>query len=238
MTNGFLNNQLGQHRKTQERENPVKQRRSLMIVDDEAGIGQLCAEFFAGKYETHTFTNPQEAIEAYESIMPDLIITDLKMPKTSGFDLIKTVREKYPLTPFILMSGYAQKTELMHAMDLRVVGFVEKPFHPDRMISLVEATLSELDRNTATLTSKEVLMKVLDGSMTLNELYKDRYIRAENLLFDHDIRLTKNTAETKQHLEKVKVEQHLERKIEDTLSMHKSLFHEGPTLLERKKTGS
>lgn len=199
-------------------------RRKIFIVDDEPGIGQLCAEFLSEKYDTLVFDHPGDAIAAFEQELPDLILTDLKMPKVSGFDLIKVIREKRPQTPVVMMSGYAQKAELMNAMDLRVVGFIEKPFHPSKMKEIIDRIMTEVEESAKVRTSREMVIKVLGGSLELNQLYKDRYIRAENKLFESDIPLYAKPEEVKSGLQSIKTEHGLEQKIEDSLSLHEKLF--------------
>ena len=110
----------------------------VYIVDDEQGIGRLCQDFLSDRYETVVFESPEEALSAFETRHPDLMITDMKMPKISGFELIEIAQSLGWRKPVIMMSGFAQKADVLRAINGQVAAFVEKPFDPSELNSVIE----------------------------------------------------------------------------------------------------
>ena len=64
----------------------------------------------------------------------DLVLTDYLMPKMTGLDLLKTIREKYPLMPVIIMTAFGDKDMVIEALNNRCDGFIEKPFRIAKLI--------------------------------------------------------------------------------------------------------
>jgi len=68
----------------------------------------------------------------------DVIVTDLRMPNCNGLDFAAETRESRPLIPIIFFSGYAQVQDVVAAMQLGAVDFLEKPVDPDVLLATLE----------------------------------------------------------------------------------------------------
>ena len=76
----------------------------------------------------------REALEKIAEHMPDLIITDIMMPYTSGLELTGAVRQKYHYTiPIIILSSMGQEDVVMEAFQLGADDFITKPFSPNEL---------------------------------------------------------------------------------------------------------
>lgn len=78
----------------------------------------------------------QTGIQAYELVKklhPDLVITDIRMPVMDGIALIKKIQENYPLTDFIITSGYSDFEYTKSAIQLKVTEYLLKPVDPDEL---------------------------------------------------------------------------------------------------------
>ena len=76
----------------------------------------------------------REALQKIEEHMPDLIITDIMMPYTSGLELIGAVRQKYLFRiPIIVLSGMGQEEVVLEAFQLGADDFMTKPFSPNEL---------------------------------------------------------------------------------------------------------
>ena len=76
----------------------------------------------------------REALEKIAEHMPDLIITDIMMPYTSGLELTGEVRQKYHNTiPIIILSSMGQEEVVMEAFQLGADDFITKPFSPNEL---------------------------------------------------------------------------------------------------------
>ncbi len=102
----------------------------IFVVDDEEIIGDILIGFLADKFEIIVEQDSDQAIKRLKyGEKFDLVLTDLKMPKFSGIDIIKAVQYYSKTTPTILMSGHARKeVEVTEALNAGAKDFISKPF--------------------------------------------------------------------------------------------------------------
>jgi CheY-like chemotaxis protein len=78
----------------------------LLVVDDQPDIREVTSAMLAEEgFEVLTAEDGQEALELLPQFRPDLVITDLRMPRLSGFELLEIMRERFPRLPVIAVSG-------------------------------------------------------------------------------------------------------------------------------------
>ena len=90
--------------------------------------------------------------QAYDIVKeknPDLLITDIRMPVMDGLQLIEKVRNHYPLTRFIITSGYSDFDYAKSAIRLRVSEYLLKPVEPDELYSPCFGSEMNLKRSAA-----------------------------------------------------------------------------------------
>ncbi len=101
------------------------------MVDDEKtirnGIKKLLEDVITGYKVIWEASNGFEALEILTIEVPDIIITDIRMPNMSGIDFIRLAREKLPLTPIIVLSGYDDFIYVREALKLGVKDYLLKP---------------------------------------------------------------------------------------------------------------
>ena len=102
--------------------------RRLLIVDDEPEILAEMAEYFEAKgYRVEQAADGLEALERIEAGAPDALITDLKMPRCDGFDLIKRLREANNHVPIVAVAGTFSHADLARAGALGAQVVMRKP---------------------------------------------------------------------------------------------------------------
>ena len=102
--------------------------RTLLIVDDEPEIRAEMAEYFAGKgYRVEQAADGLEALERVEAVLPDAVITDLKMPRCDGFELIRRLRAAHAGLVIIAVCGTYSHEDLDRAGDLGAQASLRKP---------------------------------------------------------------------------------------------------------------
>lgn len=103
----------------------------LLIVDDEMltrnGLVSSIAWEDLGIDEVYEASDGVEGLRMAELHHPEIILSDVRMPRMNGIDMLCKVREHTPDTVFIFMSGYSDKEYLKAAIKLRAVNYVEKP---------------------------------------------------------------------------------------------------------------
>lgn len=114
----------------------------LLIVDDDLDVLSAHARFL--RVEGFEVSVASDAASAWARLSEEafqLMITDLKMPGDDGLALTQWVRESLPDLPVFLISGMASTPEVVEAMQLGAVDFLEKPVDPDALVTKIRAIL-------------------------------------------------------------------------------------------------
>jgi len=130
---------------------------SIIIVDDAPDtLEMLQRNLSSENYLVFTASSVVEAIRLLESTPVDLVITDLKMPKVSGLDLIRHVRENYKDTEVMMITGYATIGGAVEAVKIGAEEYLAKPFTDEELFSAVEKTLNKLHMRRTIQTKQKV----------------------------------------------------------------------------------
>jgi two-component system KDP operon response regulator KdpE len=113
----------------------------ILIVDDDPAIRtSLQRELDANGYATVTASDGVEGVRMFASHSPDLVLTDLSMPRSDGFELIAALRAKGRI-PIIVLSIRGDDADKIRALDLGGDDFVTKPFSVAELLARVRAQL-------------------------------------------------------------------------------------------------
>ncbi len=108
---------------------------TILIVDDEKNIRSgLALAFEDESYDTLEAENGEVAWQIISKKPVDLVITDLRMPVMSGFDLLKKVSSAYPTIPVIVLTGHGSIEDAVKAMHDGALDFFTKPVDLDHLI--------------------------------------------------------------------------------------------------------
>jgi len=113
----------------------------ILVVDDDAAIrDSLSKELRAAGYATATASDGGEGVAAFGTRAPDLVLTDLAMPRSDGFELIAAIRAG-SRTPIVVLSVRGADADKVRALDLGADDFVTKPFSVAELLARVRAQL-------------------------------------------------------------------------------------------------
>lgn len=101
---------------------------TVLLAEDDQNLRVSFAKvlsLYVGRVETAE--DGKEALEKYTQTHPDLIITDIKMPKLSGLEFIKHIRKENSIIPIIVTSAYSDKDFLFESIKLLLVDYLIKP---------------------------------------------------------------------------------------------------------------
>lgn len=90
---------------------------------------------------------------------PDVLVTDVRMPRMNGIELVEKIQELNPNCSVIFMSGYSDKEYLMAAIKLRAVRYVEKPINPEEIIEALTQSVNAILQGRAQQKSKDLFAK-------------------------------------------------------------------------------
>jgi|SRR5580692_4514548 DNA-binding response OmpR family regulator len=120
--------------------------RHILLVDDDIHLLEFNAKVLTSSgYTVDTAKDGAEAWKALHDINYNLLITDNKMPKVTGFELIKKVRSEGITLPIILVSGTMPTEELERHPSLRVDALLPKPFTSEELLNMVREVLNTAD---------------------------------------------------------------------------------------------
>lgn len=123
----------------------------ILVVDDDPAIRRsLQQELHASGYTTLSASEGVEGVRTFETRTPDLILTDLSMPHSDGFELISAIRAR-GRTPIIVLSVRGDDADKIRALDLGADDFVTKPFSVAELLARIRAQLRRIAPTAATL---------------------------------------------------------------------------------------
>lgn len=118
---------------------PVK----ILVVDDENNICQNVKKILSKKhYHVTSALDAQEALDKLSQDSFALLISDIVMPGKNGLELLKLVKQQWPLTKAVIMTAYASTDTAMKAIRLGALDYIPKPFTPEELRTTVDKALS------------------------------------------------------------------------------------------------
>lgn len=111
----------------------------LMIVEDDAGLRELMQQIFSREVRcVQSYASGIDALADFEVFEPQVVITDLRMPKMSGMQLLQELRQKSPTLPVIIASAFSEQSYLDQAQALGVQHFAVKPIDIDQLLGFLK----------------------------------------------------------------------------------------------------
>lgn len=134
---------------------------TVLVVDDEKLIRNLLGETLAALgYITLTAEDFDSAMSILDSKPVDVVITDIMLPDKTGIELITKVKEKFPGTPILAISGKNVPKQIV--MDAGADGYLMKPFRIGVVEDLIQKTLMKYDINDAATAPRKKKILVVD----------------------------------------------------------------------------
>ncbi len=123
----------------------------ILVIDDSVStLKVLERNLVLQGYIVFTATSVARAIDLLESTSVDLVVTDLRMPKVGGLDLIRHVRSNLPDTGIIMITGFASIDSAVSAIRAGAEDYLPKPFTDDELLGAVSGALQKVRLRRAT----------------------------------------------------------------------------------------
>ncbi len=150
----------------------------LLIVEDEPNAREALGEIFSSEHDVVLVSDVPEALEALHP-MPDLVLTDVVLPgDRDGLDLLKTLHERDPRLPIIVITAYASVEKAVRAMRDGAYDFLEKPLDIGRLRGVVASALRARQARPAsaayraTLDSEGVPAGFVGSAPSIREVFR------------------------------------------------------------------
>ena len=141
----------------------------ILIVEDETKIASLLKDAINEYFHSVVIAkNGQEGLERFKKNKPDIVITDIMMPKINGLEMTIEIKELDELIPIIVLSAHSDKEKLLKAIDIGINKYFIKPFDPDEVLEHINKIAPTLNKRK-TIELKDGF--VFDNNST--SLYKD-----------------------------------------------------------------
>ncbi len=129
----------------------------ILIIDDEDYILRLAKDILVkSQYSVRTASNGNDGLKLFQKEKFDIILTDIKMPKMDGLDVIRSVRDKDKEIPIIIITGHGTLDIAINSLRLGAQGFILKPFTPAELRASVSDALEK-----TRLLAENIRMKAL-----------------------------------------------------------------------------
>ncbi len=121
----------------------MSEERHILIVDDDPSILEvLDARLCAAGFVVHEAGNGPAALQILKSRKIDILVSDMKMPKMSGIELLSHARTSHPRLPVIFLTAYGTIPDAVHAVKAGAVDYLTKPFDGKDLVKKIQAILS------------------------------------------------------------------------------------------------
>jgi two-component system nitrogen regulation response regulator GlnG len=145
----------------------------IWIVDDDASIRWVLEKALAREnLETRSFANAREALAAFETDTPQVLVSDIRMPGESGLDLLAVVKERHPGLPVIIITAFSDLDSAVASFQGGAFEYLAKPFDIDKAVSLIRRALDESLREANVETLPADTPEILGQAPAMQEVFR------------------------------------------------------------------
>jgi DNA-binding NtrC family response regulator len=146
---------------------------AILLVDDDSDSGTLLTTLLGAslriEHACKTATSAQEAMQLLESSFFHLVITDIQMPGTSGLSLCQHIRENYPHTVVIMLSGLSEIEYAIDSMRAGAFDYILKPIAVPKFLESIERALEYQEALMARHYCEQSLEEEISDLLSLNK---------------------------------------------------------------------
>ncbi len=158
----------------------MKNNLSILYVEDENNIREMLSKFIA-RFCKNIFLahDGQEGLELYKQNHIDIVISDIKMPKLNGIDMVQEIKKINPAQLVIFTTAHIDSEYLFKAIELQIDGYIAKPVDLDKLKNQIDKCIIELEATHAQQQLKESEARskiILETSQLGVFIYKEKFI--------------------------------------------------------------
>jgi len=127
----------------------MTENKRLLIVDDDPAFNEMLTNYLLrNNFEVESAHSAQSALELLKKSKFDLVLTDFKLPKMNGLELIERIKKNQAHTPVILITNYSDIRTAVQSIKLGAYEFINKPVNPDELLKTIEKALESAIKST------------------------------------------------------------------------------------------
>ena len=145
----------------------------VWVVDDDRSIRWVFEKALTREgIAFRTFALAQDAISELEDSSPQVLVSDIRMPGTSGLELLQSVKQKYPNLPVIIMTAYSDLESAVAAFQGGAFEYLPKPFDVDQAVDLIRRALDESLREQPAAEAAVSSPEILGQAPAMQEVFR------------------------------------------------------------------
>lgn len=136
---------------------------SVLYVEDDDVIRPRVERGLSRRVgELYTALNGEEGLELYKEKSPDIVLTDIKMPKMNGIEMSKEIKKIKGDTPIIIMSAHSEADYLLESIEMGIDGYLLKPVDKDKLFSKLIYAAKEILYERQQEEHKQLVQELID----------------------------------------------------------------------------
>ncbi|MBQ3423946.1 MAG: response regulator transcription factor [Clostridia bacterium] len=137
----------------------------ILIADDDPVVHESLGLYLSSEgYEHQSAYDGQQALEMVESLHPDMVVLDLMMPRVSGIDVCRTIRQTSSL-PIIMLTAKGEEIDRILGLELGADDYIVKPFSPREVLARIKAVLRRFSEKSSDEDSSIIRLPQLEISL-------------------------------------------------------------------------
>ena len=145
----------------------------VWIIDDDRSIRWVLEKSLArADIEFKSFATADDALRALNHDLPQVVLSDIRMPGSSGLDFLQTLHQRHPLIPVIIMTAYSDLESAVSAFQGGAFEYLPKPFDINHAVDLIRRALEQSRRKSAGAGEAEVAADILGHAPAMQEVFR------------------------------------------------------------------
>ena len=149
-------------------------RETVLVIDDEPNILKTLGEVLADEgFRVVTASSSQSGLRRMEEDLPDVVFLDVWLGTDDGLELMRTLEERFPDVPVIVMSGHGTIETAVRAIKSGAFDYVEKPFSIDKLLITIRHALRQRDLEEENQSLRKIVernYRIVGGSLPVQSL--------------------------------------------------------------------
>jgi two-component system, NtrC family, nitrogen regulation response regulator GlnG len=145
----------------------------VWIVDDDRSIRWVIEKALSREgIAFNSFSSAQDALDALSGGVPEVLVSDIRMPGLSGLELLQTVKDRHPAVPVIVMTAYSDLDSAVAAFQGGAYEYLPKPFDVDQAVDLIRRALDESRREAEAIEPVSGAQEILGHAPAMQEVFR------------------------------------------------------------------
>ena len=145
----------------------------VWIIDDDRSIRWVLEKSLArADIEFESFATADDALRALSHALPQVVVSDIRMPGRSGLEFLQILHQRHPLVPVIIMTAYSDLESAVSAFQGGAFEYLPKPFDINHAVDLIRRALEQSRRKAAEVGQVEVAADILGHAPAMQDVFR------------------------------------------------------------------